>query len=70
MTKIELRPKLVFDYFAEINKIPRPSGHEEKMMAYLQDFARRHNLECRLDETGNVLIRKPATKGYENRKRK
>ena len=37
-------------------------------MAYLQDFARRHNLECRLDETGNVLIRKPATKGYENRK--
>ncbi len=68
MTKIELRPKLVFDYFAEINKIPRPSGHEEKMMAYLQDFARRHNLECRLDETGNVLIRKPATKGYENRK--
>ena len=68
MTTVKLQPKLVFDYFAEINKIPRPSGKEEQMMAYLQKFAEVHGLECRLDETGNVLILKPATKGYENRR--
>ncbi len=68
MTTVKLQPKLVFDYFAEINKIPRPSGKEEQMMAYLQKFAEIHGLECRLDETGNVLILKPATKGYENRR--
>ena len=65
---MQLQPKLVFDYFAEINKIPRPSGKEEKMMSYLQDFAREKGLECQLDETGNVLIRKPASPGMENRK--
>ena len=68
MSTVSLQPKLVFDYFAEINKIPRPSGKEEKMMAYLQDFAAKHHLECELDKTGNVVIRKPATKGYGNRK--
>ena len=68
MTKKDLQPKLVFDYFAEINKIPRPSGHEEQMMAYLQRFAEAHHLDCQLDTTGNVVIRKPATKGFENRK--
>ena len=68
MSTVSLQPKLVFDYFAEINKIPRPSGKEEKMMAYLQNFAKEHHLECELDDTGNVVIRKPATKGYENRK--
>ena len=65
---MQLQPKLVFDYFAEINKIPRPSGKEEKMMSYLQDFAREKGLECQLDETGNVLIRKPASPGMESRK--
>lgn len=68
MTKKDLQPKLVFDYFAEINKIPRPSGHEEQMMAYLQRFAEAHHLDCQLDTIGNVVIRKPATKGFENRK--
>ncbi len=68
MTDIKLQPKLVFDYFSEINNIPRPSGKEEKMMSYLQEFAKSHHLECQLDETGNVLICKSATSGYENRK--
>lgn len=64
---MELKPKAVFDYFAEINKVPRPSKHEEKMMAYLQNFAEKHHLEYQRDEAGNVLIRKPASPGMEDR---
>lgn len=61
-----LEPAEVFGFFAEINKIPRPSKKEEKMMAYLQDFARVRGLECKTDAAGNVLIRKPATPGMEH----
>ena len=63
----ELRPARVFEQFAKINQIPRPSKHEERMIAYLKKFGEDHGLETLVDETGNVLIRKPATKGYENR---
>ena len=63
----ELKPARVFEQFAKINRIPRPSKHEEHMIAYLKSFAQEHGLECKVDDTGNVLIRKPATKGYENR---
>ncbi len=63
----KLEPKIVFDQFAQINKIPRPSKHEEKMIEYLKDFGKSHGLETVVDETGNVLIKKPATKGYEDR---
>ena len=63
-----LQPACVFDYFAEICKIPRPSKKEEKIIAYLKDFGREHGLETRVDKAGNVLMRKPATPGYENRK--
>ena len=66
MEKTQLQPKIVFDCFAEVNKIPRPSNKEEKMMAYLMDFGHKLGLETLQDETGNVLIRKPATPGYEN----
>ena len=64
---MELKPKAVFDYFAEINKVPRPSKHEEKMIAYLKDFAKKNNLAFKTDEAGNVLIAKPATPGMEGR---
>ncbi len=64
---MSLQPKLVFDHFATINKIPRPSKHEEKMIAYLQEFGRSRGLETLTDEVGNVIIRKPATKGMEQR---
>ena len=67
MNKIELKPARVFEHFAKINQIPRPSKHEEKMIAYLKAFGESHGLETIVDETGNVLIRKPATPGYENR---
>ena len=66
MSNVELRPARVFEQFAEINKIPRPSKHEENMIAYLKKFAAERNLEVQEDETGNVIIRKPATKGMEH----
>lgn len=67
MKNVELKPARVFEQFAEINKIPRPSKHEEKMIEYLKNFGQSRGLETLVDETGNVLIRKPATKGYEDR---
>lgn len=64
---MNLKPARVFEQFAKINEIPRPSKHEEKMTAYLQEFGKSHGLETIVDEIGNVLIKKPATPGYENR---
>lgn len=63
---IKLEPQAVFECFKEVNGVPRPSKHEEKMIAFLQDFGRKHGLETEVDETGNVIIRKPATKGMEH----
>ena len=68
MSELKLQPKAVFDCFAEINKIPRPSHKEQKMGAFLVDFGKKHGLATLQDSTGNVLIRKPATKGMENLK--
>ena len=68
MNKSELKPVAVFEQFAKINEIPRPSKREEKMIAYLQEWGKNHHLDTRVDETGNVIIRKPATPGMENRK--
>lgn len=67
MNKSDLKPSCVFEHFAKINEIPRPSKHEEKMIEYLEDFGKSRGLDTVVDETGNVIIRKPATKGYENR---
>ena len=55
----------VLSFFKEITTIPRESGHEEKIIAYLQQFAAARNLECKTDEAGNVLIVKEAAEGYE-----
>lgn len=66
MSNCELKPARVFEQFAEINKIPRPSKHEERMIEYLKEFGKKHGFETEADETGNVIIRKPATKGHEN----
>ena len=62
-----MKPACVFEQFAKINQIPRPSKHEEKMIEYLKEFGESHNLETVVDKTGNVIIRKPATAGLENR---
>lgn len=62
----QLQPERLWYYFGEICKIPRPSKKEEKIISYLMDFGRKTGLETIKDETGNVLIRKPATAGKEN----
>ena len=63
-----LKPALVWKHFAEIVRIPRPSHHEEAIRRYVLEFARSRGLEAREDEAHNVYVRKPATKGMENRK--
>ncbi|MCH5307669.1 MAG: aminoacyl-histidine dipeptidase [Prevotella sp.] len=66
MSKSALKPVAVFDQFARINQIPRPSKREEKMIDYLKEWGESRGLDTIVDETGNVIIRKPATKGMEN----
>lgn len=62
-----LKPESVFQCFAQVNKVPRPSKREERMIDFLLDYGRGLGLETRRDETGNVIIRKPATAGMEGR---
>ncbi len=62
-----LEPKLVWGLFDEITKVPRPSKKEEKIGKYLVEFAEKYSLEYQCDAIGNIVIRKAATKGYENR---
>ena len=64
---MELKPASVFEAFSEINRVPRPSKREDKMMEYLLDVGRSLGLETVRDEIGNVVIRKPATPGMEDR---
>ena len=67
MDKTSLQPQSVFKCFAQVNQIPRPSKKEEKMIEFLLDFGKKLGLETKRDEAGNVLIRKPATPGFEDR---
>lgn len=62
----DLKPALIWQIFDEITKVPRPSCHEEKIRAYLLDFAKKHNIEAHTDAIGNVAMSKPATPGHEN----
>jgi len=64
----DLQPEAIWKYFEEILKIPRPSKKEEKIVAYLKNFATEFNLDFKTDSVGNVIICKPATKGKENLK--
>jgi len=64
----KLNPAPVWIYFEEICKIPRLSKNEGQIRKYLLDFARRHGLESKEDEVGNILIVRPAATGMENRK--
>ncbi|MFP4663279.1 MAG: aminoacyl-histidine dipeptidase [Bacteroidales bacterium] len=63
-----LEPGIVWQYFEDICQVPRPSKKEDKIIQFLLDFAKKHKLEAKRDEIGNVLISKPASPGYENRK--
>ena len=60
------KPERVFHYFEEICNIPHPSYHEEKISAYLVNFAKEHNLEYYTDDLYNVIIIKEASEGMEN----
>lgn len=64
----KLKPQRLWHYFGEILKIPRPSKKEEKIAQYILDFGFEHGLETTRDVVGNILIKKPATKGMEKRK--
>ncbi|MDG6218200.1 MAG: aminoacyl-histidine dipeptidase [Candidatus Thermoplasmatota archaeon] len=61
----DLKPRLLWKRFEEISRIPRCSKHEEKIKDYIINFAEEQKLEYKLDETGNVVIKKPADKGME-----
>lgn len=63
-----LEPKQLWNYFHEITQIPRPSKKEKRIVEYMKEFGKKNNLETIVDKVGNVIIRKPATKGMENRK--
>lgn len=67
-TILDLEPKNVWKFFHELTQIPRPSGKEEKVREYLVKLAKDNNLEVMVDEIGNVIMRRPASPGYENRK--
>ncbi|HCI56003.1 MAG TPA: aminoacyl-histidine dipeptidase [Bacteroidales bacterium] len=64
----KLQPSKVWNYFHEITKIPHPSKNEKKLIEYVVKFGRDNNLETIVDRVGNVIIRKPATSGMENKK--
>ena len=66
MSVRELEPKLVWELFDDITRVPRPSKKEGRIIAFLEEFAVARNLEYRKDKTGNVVILKPATAGYED----
>jgi len=63
----KLEPKALWNYFHDITQIPHPSKKEKKIAEYVMEFGKKHNLETIKDKVGNVIIRKPATKGFENR---
>jgi dipeptidase D len=63
-----LKPEIIWNNFEEITKYPRPSKKEEKIVEFVLDFAKKHNLEANRDKFGNILIKKSATPGKENLK--
>ena len=63
----KLEPQQLWNYFYEICQIPHPSKKEQKIVAYMKEFGEKNNLETIVDELGNIIIRKPATAGMENR---
>ncbi|QBO58842.1 aminoacyl-histidine dipeptidase [Chryseobacterium salivictor] len=64
----QLEPQIIWKNFSALNSVPRPSKKEEKVIAFIKNFGEQLNLETTVDEVGNVIIKKPATAGMENRK--
>ena len=63
-----LEPKALWNKFADLNAVPRPSKKEERVIKFIKDFGINLGLETIVDDIGNVIIRKPATQGMESRK--
>ncbi len=63
-----LEPKVIWNKFADLNAVPRPSKKEERVIAFMKNFGESLGLTTEIDKVGNVLIRKPATRGMEDRK--
>lgn len=68
MTIKDLQPALVWNNFYGLTRCPRPSKHEEAVREYILKWAKERNMDTAADETGNIIIRVPATPGYENRR--
>lgn len=64
----ELEPKILWNNFEDLNAVPRPSKKEERIIKYVKEFGENLNLETYVDKIGNVIIKKPATAGMEDRK--
>src|SRR5690606_3850269 len=63
-----LEPKILWNKFADLNAVPRPSEKEERVIKFIKDIGKNLGLETRVDKVGNVIIRKAATPGMEDRK--
>ncbi|EZH73268.1 aminoacyl-histidine dipeptidase [Aquimarina atlantica] len=63
-----LEPKVIWNKFADLNAVPRPSKKEERVIAFMKNFGESLGLTTEVDKVGNVLIKKPATPGMEDRK--
>ncbi len=63
----QLKPEQLWNKFADLNAVPRPSKKEERVRAFMKDFGKNLGLETIEDEVGNIIIKKPATAGMENR---
>jgi len=61
----DLEPKALWNNFADLNAVPRASKKEERVIAFITDFGKKLDLETLVDDVGNVIIKKPASKGME-----
>lgn len=64
---LQLEPRAMWKHFTDLNAVPRPSKKEERVIAFMQDFGNSLGLETLVDQTGNVIIKKPASPGMEDR---
>lgn len=64
----DLQPKAIWENFYKLTQVPRPSNHEEKARQFMLDWAKENHIEAFMDEAGNIIMRKAATPGMENRK--
>ncbi|MBO4234151.1 aminoacyl-histidine dipeptidase [Riemerella anatipestifer] len=67
MSLSQLEPQIIWKNFSALNAVPRPSKKEERVISFIKNFGENLGLETSVDKTGNVIIRKPATQGMENR---